>query len=216
CIVCHGEVYALRPDPAYLASFYLMISAGGALGGAFVAVIAPVIFKDYFELQLGLILCGGLFLIAWWRERKIAIHYSWIRFLFPGAAVVLAGLTFILCAAAHRNDTIRAYRSRNFYGVLNVYRHESEDLKMNLMELVHGRVAHGLQFSQTNRSHTATLYYTTDSGVGRALAIIAKGKRRIGVVGLGAGTLASYLRAGEQMRFYEINPEIEKIAKTFF
>src|SRR5439155_1331495 len=69
CMVCHGELYALRPDPRRLTTFYLTISVGGALGGAFVAVIAPQIFSDYFELHLGLLLCGGLFLIAWWSDQ---------------------------------------------------------------------------------------------------------------------------------------------------
>ena len=63
-MVCHGELYRLRPDPRHLTGYYLMIAAGGALGGLFVAVIAPLIFTDYFELHWGLLLCGLLFLVV--------------------------------------------------------------------------------------------------------------------------------------------------------
>ena len=63
CMVCHGELYRLRPDPRRLTGFYLSIAAGGALGGAFVAVAAPLLFKGYYELHWGLFLCGVLFLL---------------------------------------------------------------------------------------------------------------------------------------------------------
>jgi tetratricopeptide (TPR) repeat protein len=216
CMVCHGELYRLRPHPAHLASFYLMLSAGGALGSAFVALIAPAIFDDYFELHWGLILCGGLFLLVLASEQPGRLRHPGPGFAWLGGAATLAALAFALWGAAHRHDALRVYRSRNFYGVLNVYRHESPDPAMNLLELVHGRVAHGIQLLEASRSQTPTLYYTTDSGVGRALALLPQEKRRIGVVGLGTGTLAAYMRAGDRLRFYEINPEVDKIAEQFF
>jgi hypothetical protein len=247
CMMCHGEVYRLRPHPDHLASFYLAISAGGALGTTFVAVAAPWLFNDYFELHWGLVICGTLFLFSWAREAQSArssrrkealIHFtfrtpqsaftqsptspatnlkrSWPGLAWLGSAAALASLMFVLWGSTHRHAAIRAYRSRNFYGVLNVYRHESPDPSMSLLELVHGRVAHGVQFLQTSRAQIPTLYYTTSSGVGRALQMFSGEKRRIGVVGLGAGTLAAYLRPGDQMRFYEINPEVQNIAEKSF
>jgi hypothetical protein len=201
CMVCHGEVYRLRPHPAGLTSFYLMLSTGGAAGGAFVAVIAPRIFSDYFELHWGLLLCGALFLLAWGREKRGQLRARWRGFAWLGGAATLAGLGFVLWAAAHRNDATRVYRSRNFYGVLSVYLHEFHDPAMNLMELVHGRVAHGVQFLQAGRARTPTLYYSTVSGVGKALAVLPQGKRRVGVVGLGAGTMAAYMRPETQFAF---------------
>ncbi|HWX18489.1 MAG TPA: fused MFS/spermidine synthase [Candidatus Binatia bacterium] len=216
CTVCHGELYRLRPHPAHLTSFYLMLGAGGALGSAFVALIAPAIFDDYFELHWGLILCGGLFLLVWARDQRGRLRHPWPGFAWLGGAVTLAGLAFALWGSAHHHDALRVYRSRNFYGVLNVYRHESPDPAMNLLELVHGRVAHGIQLLEAGRAQTPTLYYTTGSGVGRALALLPQEQRRIGVVGLGAGTLAAYLRPGDRLRFYEINPEVDKIAEEFF
>jgi hypothetical protein len=217
CMVCHGEVFRVRPHPSHLASFYLLLSAGGALGGAFVAVIAPRIFNDYFELHWGLMLCAGLFLVALGRERGARLRFAWPGVALGGGGAALGVLAFILWGAFHQNEQIRVYASRNFYGVLNVYRHESKDAAMSLIELVHGHVAHGVQFLQPDRARIPTLYYTPASGVGRAFAILAaRGTRRIGVVGLGAGTVAAYARPADHIVFYEINDEVEKIAKTFF
>jgi hypothetical protein len=217
CMVCHGEVFRLRPHPAHLASFYLLLGAGGALGGAFVAVIAPRIFNDYFELHWGLMLCGGLFLLACGREQRAILRGGWHGLAWGGGVTALCGLAVVLWGASHQNDQIRVYRSRTFYGVLNVYRHESGDAPGNLIELVHGRIAHGVQFLQPSRAQAPTLYYTAASGVGRAFALLpGEGTRRIGVVGLGAGTVAAFARPGDQIIFYEINPEVEKIAKTLF
>jgi SAM-dependent methyltransferase len=77
CMVCHGELYRLRPDPRHLTGFYLMIAAGGALGGLFVAVAAPLIFTDYYELHWGLLLCGLLFLLVCARDRKLGRLNQW-------------------------------------------------------------------------------------------------------------------------------------------
>lgn len=216
CTVCHGELYRLRPNPARLTTFYLAISAGGAFGGTFVAVIAPRLFSDYFELHAALILCGTLFLLGCWREQRSRLRHNWFRIACAGGAVALVGLALDLGASARRNNALRVHRSRNFYGVLNVYRHETADRSTSLMELVHGRVAHGVQFLQSNRAQTPTLYYTTNSGVGRAFEIVRHENRKVGVIGLGAGTLAAYMHSGDQIRFYEINPAVERIAKTFF
>src|SRR5437899_9833679 len=151
-----------------------------------------------------------------WREQKTTSRKAWPRVGFAGGTAALVSLAILLWGAAHNNDSIRVYRARNFYAVLNVYRHPAPDPAMNLIELVHGSIAHGVQFSETNRARIPTLYYTRDSGVGRAMAALQQPNRRIGVVGLGAGTLAAYLRTGDKIRFYEINPEVENIANTFF
>jgi hypothetical protein len=215
CLVCHGEVYRLRPGPIHLTLFYLIISAGGALGGVFVALIAPRIFSDFFEFHLGLVTCGGLFLFALARA-SFRLRSSWLRFAWLGGVAALVGLAFVLWKSIHLDDALRVYRSRNFYGVLNVYRHEFPNPAGNLIELVHGRVAHGVQFLQSARSRTPTLYYSVDSGVGKALAVLAQKQRRVGVIGLGAGTIAAYMRLGDEICFYEINPEVEKIARKYF
>jgi hypothetical protein len=216
CMICHGEVYRLRPEPAHLTGFYLAVTAGGALGGILVAVVAPLIFRDYFELDWGLSLCGSLFLVVWARKRDKPQLANWRTVIWSTACLALAGLALLLWHSAHEHDAIRVARVRNFYGVLKVFRHEFQDPKMNLVELVHGRVAHGVQFLDPARSTWPTLYYTPQSGVGRAFAAVPARQRRVGVVGLGAGTLAAYAQAGDEIHFYEINPEVVRLAKTHF
>ncbi|HEV2208196.1 MAG TPA: fused MFS/spermidine synthase [Verrucomicrobiae bacterium] len=215
CMVCHGEVYRLKPDPVHLTHFYLMLAAGGALGGLFVAILAPVLFPDYYELHWGLLLCGFLFLLVCAREQPRPLR-KWPVLTWSSAAVALAALGAVLWASAREHATVRVCRVRNFYGVLNVYRHNDSDPNLNLVELVHGRTTHGLQFLQPSRADQPTLYYTPASGVGRAFRVLSAGKRRIGVVGLGAGTLAAYGHAGDSFRFYELNPAVERLARTYF
>jgi tetratricopeptide (TPR) repeat protein len=215
CMVCHGELYRLKPDPAHLTSFYLLISAGGALGGILVAVIAPLVFTDYFELHWGLLLCGVLFLLVVLRERqpiKLAtLPAPWVAGCFGVAA-----LAVVLWIDAHQFASVRVVRTRNFYGVLNVYRHVNQDPTLTLVELMHGRMAHGMQFEHPTRAKWPTLYFSPESGVGRAIAAVGGERRRIGIVGLGAGTLATYAQPGDVLRFYEINPEVERVARQYF
>lgn len=216
CMVCHGEVYHLKPAPEYLTSFYLLIAAGGALGGFVVAVVAPVIFTDYFELHWGLLLCGGLFLVCAVRERKPGPVRPWPDAAWAAAAIGLAGLGNMLWAHANQHADDRLMRVRNFYGVLKVFKYEYSDPTFNLVELVHGHVAHGMQFLHPGRDTLPTLYYSTNSGVGRAFRVLAENEGRVGVIGLGTGTLAAYGRPGDHFRFYEINPEVEDVARAYF
>jgi hypothetical protein len=215
CMVCHGEVYRLKPSPEHLTAFYLLVAAGGALGGLFVAVLAPIMFPDYFELHWGMILCGTLFLIVCARGRARPLR-PWHAATWTGSWLALAILAWLLWGSIHKYASVRAYRARNFYGVLNVYRHQFPDPSLSLVELVHGRIAHGMQFLHPARARQPTLYYSEGSGIGHAFRALAFPNRRIGVVGLGAGTLAAYGRAGDQIRFYEINPEVQKVAESFF
>ena len=75
---------------------------------------------------------------------------------------------------------------------------------------------HGLQFADPLRAVWPTTYYTEKSGVGLAMNALPAGHRRIGLVGLGAGTLAAYAQAGDDFHFYEINPDVERLASSRF
>ena len=216
CMVCHGELYRLKPDPGQLTRFYLMIAAGGAVGGLFVAVIAPLIFTNYFELQWGLLLCGLLFLLVCVQDQNRGGPSRWH---FPIRACLLAGtvaLGIALWVQAHQYNELRIYRSRNFYGVLTVYEHSKQDPTLHLLQLMHGRTMHGLQFVDPERAAWPTTYYAEDSGVGLALRALPAGQRRIGLVGLGVGTLAAYAQAGDYVHIYEINPEVRRLAASRF
>jgi spermidine synthase len=216
CMVCHGEVYRLKPESAHLTSFYLLIAAGGALGGVFVALIAPTIFPDYFELHLGIILCAGLFLFVCARHWRRGKPHAIPALAWGLSVAAVIGIGAVLWRHEHKYDNVRVYRSRNFYGVLNVLRHEYQDPTLSLSEMMHGRVAHGMQFLHANRTMWPTLYYTENSGIGRALSAIPESSRRIGFVGLGAGTMAAYGKARDTIRYYEINPDVERAARAQF
>jgi hypothetical protein len=207
CMVCHGETCRLRPDPSHLTAFYLMLAAGGAAGGVFVGLLAPQIFSDYFELHWGLLVCGLLFLVVWRRERETGMTWGL-------ACMALAAVAIFSWADARRYAAVRVYRNRTFYGVLSVNRHA--DPALSQVELLHGSVVHGMQFLDPSRAGFPTLYYSPESGIGRALEILPAAPRRVGVAGLGAGTLAAYARPGDHFRFYEINPDVERVARTYF
>ena len=214
CMVCHGELYRLKPDPRHLTGFYLMIAAGGALGGLFVAVVAPLIFTDYYELHWGLLLCCLLLLFVCARDRHLI---RWRRVLT--GSWLLAGLValgIVLWREAHRLDGQTVYKSRNFYGVLRVASPDSQKPEQRHLELTHGRTLHGLQFINPLRAVWPTSYYGENSGVGLALRSLPAGHRRIGLVGLGVGTLATYARAGDYVHIYEINPEVIRLAASRF
>jgi hypothetical protein len=331
CMVCHGELYRLRPAPSHLTGFYLMIAAGGALGGFFVAVVAPLIFKDYYELHWGLVLCGFLFILvcatavqgkqgddktakpsiqtpkpetpnslpesgtdcsasrithhasrftfhvsrftlpallradswrwlalilpllafagldwslAHWGGRFMGAHKLalvgarasvWFTFVLLATWWVLRGTfrywRFLTCLWLSLDLAVMAavlwrqgresgngavYKTRNFYGVLTVYEYDKTEPKSHYSLLLHGRITHGLQFADPEKARWPTSYYGADSGIARAVLALPPEPRRIGVVGLGTGTLSAYGRAGDYLRIYEINPQVRQIATNRF
>jgi tetratricopeptide (TPR) repeat protein len=226
CMVCHGELYRLRPDPRHLTGYYLMIAAGGAMGGLFVAVVAPLIFNNYYELQWGLLLCGALFLCVLAREwnagdekqrRKHAGNVQRYRKLaLAGGVAGLAVMGVAFWIQAHQFASARVDKLRNFYGVLTVFKYDNDASDMHYLEFSHGRTMHGQQFTDPVRSLWPTTYFSENAGIGLAMQALPAGHRRMGVIGLGAGTLAAYPQAGDYMRMYEINPEVERIAASRF
>ncbi len=219
CMVCHGELVRLKPSPRHLTSFYLLVAAGGALGGVLVTLVAPRVFPAYFELHVGLLACGALALGAWWYNAGERTRWrGWRRAaLALGSVAMLAGLTVAL--ALDRRRTLKDCESihRNFYGVLRVENYLTEDPDAAYTALVHGRISHGNQFQSDEGRWLPTSYYGEQSGVGLALGQLVRAEgRRIGVVGLGVGTLAVYGREGDAVRFYEINPEVKRLATSRF
>jgi spermidine synthase len=106
--------------------------------------------------------------------------------------------------------------SRNFYGTLKVFDYYPDDEEDNYHLLLHGATTHGIQFVKPEKSMMPTTYYADSSGVGCALNSLPETPRRIGLVGLGTGSLAAYGRSGDYMRIYEINPDVETLARTQF
>jgi hypothetical protein len=217
-MVCHGELARLAPHPRHLTSYYLMIALGGAVGGLFVGLLAPNLFSGYFELPVSLAACALLVGAAVFRDlsrrRARALrHKAWLA-VFPPFSVALAVFVFFLIA--HSGDGSRVL-VRNFYGVLRVSDRPEENGLGPLRTLVHGTITHGKQFLRDDLRRRPTAYFGPDSGVGLALLHGDRGApRRVGIIGLGAGTLACYGRPGDSYRFYEINPLVISLARTEF
>jgi hypothetical protein len=213
CLACHGELVHLRPAPSYLTRFYLLVALGGVLGGFFVAVIAPAVFDTYLETPLLLIAVAALGAALQWRRRGSR------RTLLPVRLALSAGIGALLVSTALTELAARSEHlllRRNFYGVLRV-RDDLTDSELASRNLIHGTISHGSQFLQEPHRRTPGSYFGRRSGVGRTLQVLQEdGPVRYGVVGLGAGVLASYARQGDYLRLYEINPDVLEIASRYF
>jgi hypothetical protein len=257
-VTLHGEMYRLRPAADRLTGFYLTMSVGGVLGGAFCAIVAPVIFDWAYEHPL-LIVAAALLLPQrpyvpllqriWGDERigprlalwlpvvSILLSLAADRRLFPEVPVfvsvgasVLIGIVallsvgrravYALCLGAlmmsHGGWSTVRYsfqdvRTRSYFGVYTVGGNSNGTARM----LTHGTTVHGLQNMLPGMEEEPTSYYTRGSGVGRVMAaaeLLFGFEGRIGVVGLGTGTLACYSKPGQSWTFFEIDPVMVKIA----
>ena len=223
CMVCHGELVKTKPHPRHLTLFYLTVAAGGALGGVGVALIAPRAFAGFWEFPSAMAGSAALTLVAWYRARAWKPYLNrpyWI--LGPMTGMIFAVVTsLILIAVGTGHEAVM--RSRNFYGVLRLTR-ESYGEPDERLALTNGRVLHGSQFVEEEKRSWPTAYYGWQSAIGLAMehhprrlaAQSEKGHLRVGVVGLGTGTIAALARPGDYIRFYEINPAVLPIARGYF
>jgi hypothetical protein len=216
CVLCHGVLARLQPEPRRLTSYYLMIALGGALGGGFVALAAPVLFTAYLELPLGL--CLGLLvalamILADWRKAERQGRAKRRRvFLLLAVSVLLLATPAPFFNS--RGKTIES--SRTFFGVVRVVRvGQGGPEERNLM--IHNGTKHGQQFADPARRQQPTSYYGEPSGAGQILRLTETWeRRRVGLIGLGVGTLAAYGKSTDYLCFYEMNPEVERLARKHF
>ncbi|NNE90860.1 MAG: fused MFS/spermidine synthase, partial [Verrucomicrobiales bacterium] len=221
CMVCHGEMVRLKPHPRYLTGFYLAIAFGGALGGFFVSLLAPNIFDGYFELHIILLVIAGLVSWVMFRDlqkdppkNKPALKLtSWA--VIWGASVAVMALFLYQHVQDQKKSTIAM--KRNFYGVLKVkeFYPDSED---HIRQLYHGRISHGRQFMQGPKMDQPITYYAKGSGpdVFFEHYSVPREPLHFGVVGLGVGTLAAFAEEGDRVRIYEINEQVEDLARDYF
>lgn len=211
CMVCHGELARRQPHPSRLTSYYLMLAVGGALGGFFVGVLAPYGFNSNYELSIGIVLTGLVAALAVFPTLRLAPPQR--RAWMAATAAVLLALAWIRIED-HREETSGSeVTRRNFYGTLQVFHNTGDGYR----SMYHGQIVHGRQFTAPDRLDQPTAYYGPDGGAGRALRIKrGQGPLRVGVIGLGVGTLVSYGRAGDYYRLYEIDPLVIEIARTNF
>jgi len=204
CMFLHGELVARKPAPAHLTRFYLMVSAGGAVGGMLVGIGAPLAFDWYWELPIALTVVA--ILIG-------ALSRGGLRAGGVIAAVLCAALLFDYVRWV-RDDVIEL--SRNFYGTLRVTGSGPENAPGARHRLLHGVILHGEQFLAPEERRKPTTYYGASSGIGQAIEARRDGPMRVGLIGLGVGTLATYGREGDVFRLYELNPVVLDIAQRRF
>jgi hypothetical protein len=282
CMVCHGELVRLKPATRHLTSFYLMVAAGGVLGGLLVSVAAPYLLAGFWEYHLGLLVTVLLTLLVLFCDRTGplrqgpqravwliwgAISGSWAllalivnsrmyetrKFQLVSAAILLMMLTALglelkgklaagrrlklccvwamLCISwgvlafalhAHIRRSLESCiaASRNFFGVMRVLELYKDDPQNHVLSLMHGRIEHGYQYQDPEKRRWRVSYYGPESGIGLALRLhprrIQGDALRIGVIGLGTGTLATYGETGDTIRFYEINPQVLQVSDQYF
>lgn len=211
CLMCHGELARIKPQPRHLTSFYLMISLGGAAGSVFVGLLAPRLFSGFYELQIGI---GAYALLAWaflYREERARPAAAWLAL-----GVMILGLFFYLGRDIRENGKDKLLTARNFYGALSVGQETLDNGDVG-RSLSNGTIVHGAQFQSPQRRGWPTTYYGLETGLGLTMRLDQRpGPRRVGVIGLGAGTIAAYGRPGDYYRFYDINPLVLEVARTQF
>lgn len=213
CMACHGELVMRRPAGAYLTRFYLLVSLGGVLGGAFVGLIAPNIFDTYVELPLLLVLIAELYVMLQWYRRGSLRTLLLIRVVMVLGVLMLMG-ELLRSELEDRRQSVLV--RRNFYGVLSV---QDDPISYELARryLIHGTISHGYQYLHEELRRVPSSYFSKHSGVGLALtALQSQGPVRMGVVGLGVGVLSGYVRKGDYARLYEINPQVLELADSHF
>ncbi len=297
-MVCHGELARRRPAPAYLTSFYLMVSVGGAIGGLLIGFAAPYFLNGLYDLPIVVSLTGFMLVYLLWLERGkgtskairdssflsepydkvviavltlalvgyIAMRMAAAKFGYPsflkapflsafydspvllGIAGLIAAyifwrgrgalddkslnegfVTFVIAAglaigiagflARDTWNNVKHSRVlvRNFYGALRVYDEDSNGTMGTVRTLRHGTIDHGEEFLLPQYERFATTYYAEKSGVGLTIQKLQMtGPINVGVIGLGAGTIATYARPIDHYTFYDINPLVPRIARTQF
>lgn len=233
CMVLHGELARRQPAPRHLTHYFLLIAFGGALGGVFVNFAVPAFYTGYWEIHTALFLSWliiGMLLVrlAWTRSERF---HPVIRWVLP--VLFVAGLAFM--GNTTQKDVDYFYDSvitakRNFYGVISVAEDDMGEATQR-RSLIHGVIKHGTQFTSEELREEPTSYYGRHSGIGLAIRRHPKRLQRdlveeagegtftgmkVGMIGLGVGTIARYGREGDLYRFYEINPEVTAIAESYF
>jgi spermidine synthase len=205
CMVCHGELARAKPAPEHLTRFYPMLSLGGAAGAVLVALVAPNVLRGYFELNIVLVLLA-LLLAA-----QLSGAGRWVAL----AAAVVTG--WFAVNAAIDYGAGKRVMERDFYGVVRTYDREVNGV--NYRAMLHGAIMHGGQLLDPQYRGQPADYFGPGSGYGRLFAALndtRPGPRRIGVIGLGAGVVAAYGRAGDTLTFYEISQKVIDIERREF
>jgi spermidine synthase len=200
-MVCHGELVARRPDASRLTEFYLVMSFGGILGGAFTTLLAPILFTRVLEYPI----LVGAAVVAMPETRALIRRYRLV--------VVPAALAAVIALWAVDRNVIQ--RERSFFGVLTILADTDRRHKV----LFHGTTIHGAQRidddAEVGDRPEPLTYYTAEGPMASAIAGHRQHLGRpvtVGIVGIGAGSLACHARQGDSWRYYEIDPAVIRMA----
>ncbi len=222
CLVGHAELHRARPHPRQLTAYYLVVASGGWLGGIFVALLAPHLFSRLYEYPIGI----GLLMLTLAVGRRAELR-AWLgrpelrgerllRALACGPPVAVALLWLL-----HAGSPQTLVALRNPYGIYRVFDRAMEiesggvRQSVTVRHLVHSGVTHGIQVRDEPLRGIPTGYYHPEAPLGDALSLLAR-PRRVAVIGLGAGATAAHLDAGEELVFYELDADGERLAREFF
>ena len=183
CMVCHGELYALRPAASHLTRFYLMVSVGGALGGILVNFVAPFLFRGYWEL---------FFRNGFYLDTADSFYCTGRKAKNRDPASACCSARLPPCSPSYSGlgdlffSKWKFIHPRSFYGVVSVRQTEVETILQEANLLVHGTTVHGLQFLDPAAAEISpTSYYSQDSGIG--LAILKSSTLWFGAAGRNPG-----------------------------
>ena len=246
CVCIHGMLVDRRPAAAALSSFYLALAVGGACGGLFNAVVAPLVFDAHHEFPLVIAAAAGLApaIFRWpWAARLAAVATvaailggvlaaaPWLPLSRAGWLAAVAAAVAVTAAALSGRERALAlaalvlglffvgeaarqvlHRERTFFGVLRVCASDNGPSHV----LMHGGIRHGVQLlaADPDRRRIPLAYYNEAGPLGSVFAgLDTRGRRsRVAVAGLGVGTLAAYARPGDEFVFFEIDPQVVRIA----
>ena len=220
CMICHGELYRIRPSSRYLSRFYLSLALGGALGGVFVGVVAPVVFRGMWELHLSVAACALVCLVVMWGARGSVLRGGrpiWAWFSISMLSTIAAATLWMDVSGRFLGDGL-IVRNRGFYGALTVQERITYPMGEKIRILFHGGIIHGLQMEDPNRWQEPLSYYWPGTAISQVLQSTAgrPRPRHIGIAGLGAGALIAYGQPGDRITIYEINPQVVDVAKEQF
>jgi hypothetical protein len=208
CFFLHGELYARRPVTAGMTRFYLVVATGGAAGTLLVGVIFPLVLRANYDLACTLVVVSLIALAATWQDGW-GLRMIWMA----GAAASIV----VLSTQVHQYDDDAVALMRNFYGTLRVRESHLPPQSDTDRQLLNGTIEHGAEWFAPQFLGQPLTYYAPDSGLGLAMRLCCgAGTKRVGVIGLGTGTVAAYGNPGDAVLFYEINPLVERLARHWF
>ncbi len=216
CMVCHGELAKLKPGTSHLTEYYLLMSAGGALGGLAVSLVAPMVFNTFLEWSLAI--AFGFVLVCWVAYLGLTQNRTKSAKVIGGTAIgvfATVALVFIV------NWEFLSFggaleRSRSFYGTLRI-NSRTDDHGGKFHSLYCSGTEHGRQNMDLAKRRDPLTYYGHESGVGMVLdGLKSKPDAKVGIIGMGTATVACYAEPGQTYRFYELNPDVVRMATKWF